>query len=265
MIAGGLHRDRRIQVGELAPCAARPGSEQHPAESYPPLQVRACHDVGHVATADAGTATRARPRGLVLRQPGSLRVRGGSSNRPSQRWFRGSSRRAGEARHIHRSGAHAVTPDGGTAAALYGGLLISRHSTRTTTTIRSRGGGRRTAGDLRRPTRCCCTPRSTPEDCRAASRTCSTRPSAERRSAACPSRGSPPPPMRHRRGVDAHASLAKRLGYVGAVIMGNGCRRLPMTRAAVGAHGVIADIGMRATITEALPAPTTPPGPPATT
>jgi chromate reductase, NAD(P)H dehydrogenase (quinone) len=52
--------------------------------------------------------------------------------------------------------------------------------------------------------------------------------------------------------ADAHASLAKVLGYVGADIVDAACARIPVTRAAIGADGVIADPGIRERLAEAL-------------
>jgi NAD(P)H-dependent FMN reductase len=45
--------------------------------------------------------------------------------------------------------------------------------------------------------------------------------------------------------ADAHASLAKVLGYVGADVVDAACARIPVTRDAIGADGVIADAGIR--------------------
>jgi chromate reductase, NAD(P)H dehydrogenase (quinone) len=53
-------------------------------------------------------------------------------------------------------------------------------------------------------------------------------------------------------GADAHASLAKVLGYVGAQIVESACLRLPLTRDAVGADGLIADPGIQQQITNVL-------------
>ena len=52
--------------------------------------------------------------------------------------------------------------------------------------------------------------------------------------------------------ADAHASLAKVLGYVGADVVDAACARIPVTRAAIGANGVIADPGIRERLAEAL-------------
>lgn len=53
-------------------------------------------------------------------------------------------------------------------------------------------------------------------------------------------------------GADAHASLAKVLGYVGAQIVEHACLRLPLTRDAVGADSMITDPGIRRRITDVL-------------
>ncbi|GAA5113612.1 NADPH-dependent FMN reductase [Pseudonocardia adelaidensis] len=53
-------------------------------------------------------------------------------------------------------------------------------------------------------------------------------------------------------GADAHASLAKVLGYVGADIVERACSRTSMTRAAIGPDGLVTDGAMRRTITEVL-------------
>jgi NAD(P)H-dependent FMN reductase len=52
--------------------------------------------------------------------------------------------------------------------------------------------------------------------------------------------------------ADAHASLAKVLGYVGADVVDAACARIPVTRDAIGADGVIADPGIRERLSEAL-------------
>jgi chromate reductase len=52
--------------------------------------------------------------------------------------------------------------------------------------------------------------------------------------------------------ADAHASLAKVLGYVGADVVDAACARIPVTRDAVGADGVIADSGIRERLAEAV-------------
>ena len=52
--------------------------------------------------------------------------------------------------------------------------------------------------------------------------------------------------------ADAHASLGKVLGYVGADVVGSACRRIPITRRDVGEDGLIADakarVAIRATV-----------------
>jgi chromate reductase len=53
-------------------------------------------------------------------------------------------------------------------------------------------------------------------------------------------------------GADAHASLAKVLGYVGADIVEQACLRLPLTRDAVGQDGMIADREVRRRIAGTL-------------
>jgi NAD(P)H-dependent FMN reductase len=53
-------------------------------------------------------------------------------------------------------------------------------------------------------------------------------------------------------GADAHASLAKVLGYVGARIVEPACRRLPLSRQMVGADGTIDDGGTRRQIADVL-------------
>jgi len=53
-------------------------------------------------------------------------------------------------------------------------------------------------------------------------------------------------------GADAHASLAKVLGYVGADIVEPACVRMPMTRGAVGPDGLVADPEIRGRIAEVL-------------
>lgn len=55
-------------------------------------------------------------------------------------------------------------------------------------------------------------------------------------------------------GADAHASLQKVLGYVGAHVVDAGCLRLPLSRAAMGADGMIVDSGARTEISAALDA-----------
>jgi NAD(P)H-dependent FMN reductase len=53
-------------------------------------------------------------------------------------------------------------------------------------------------------------------------------------------------------GADAHASLAKVLGYVGADVVEQACVRLPMSRGAVGADGVVTDPAARRAISAVL-------------
>lgn len=53
-------------------------------------------------------------------------------------------------------------------------------------------------------------------------------------------------------GADAHASLAKVLGYVGADIVDAACQRVPMTRADVGVDGLVADPEIRERIRAVL-------------
>ena len=52
--------------------------------------------------------------------------------------------------------------------------------------------------------------------------------------------------------ADAHASLRKVLGYVGADIVDAACVRIPVTRDAVGPDGTIADPAIRGRIEDAL-------------
>ena len=52
--------------------------------------------------------------------------------------------------------------------------------------------------------------------------------------------------------ADAHASLAKVLGYVGADVVDAACPRIPVTRDAIGPDGVIADPGIRERLAEAV-------------
>jgi NAD(P)H-dependent FMN reductase len=54
--------------------------------------------------------------------------------------------------------------------------------------------------------------------------------------------------------ADAHASLAKVLGYVGSAIAGDACVHLPVPRAAVGADGLVADEGFRTGLAATLAA-----------
>lgn len=42
-------------------------------------------------------------------------------------------------------------------------------------------------------------------------------------------------------GSDAHASLAKVLGYVGALVVDGACLRLPLTRSSIGPDGLVHD------------------------
>lgn len=51
---------------------------------------------------------------------------------------------------------------------------------------------------------------------------------------------------------DAHASLAKVLGFLNADIVGAACDRIPVTRADVGADGLIADVRIRERIVGVL-------------
>jgi NAD(P)H-dependent FMN reductase len=53
-------------------------------------------------------------------------------------------------------------------------------------------------------------------------------------------------------GADAHDSLAKVMGYVGARVVEAACLRLPLTREAVGADGLISDPAARAGARAAL-------------
>lgn len=55
-------------------------------------------------------------------------------------------------------------------------------------------------------------------------------------------------------GGDAHDSLRKVLGYVDADIVEDACVRIPLTRDAIGADGVIADAAVRARIAASLTA-----------
>jgi chromate reductase len=55
-------------------------------------------------------------------------------------------------------------------------------------------------------------------------------------------------------GADAHDSLRKVLGYVGAEIVEDACVRIPVPRDAVHADGLIADAPLRARIAAALAA-----------
>lgn len=53
-------------------------------------------------------------------------------------------------------------------------------------------------------------------------------------------------------GADAHVSLAKVLGYVGAVVVQSACIRLPIARSLVGAEGIVTDVDTRARIVDVL-------------
>ena len=53
-------------------------------------------------------------------------------------------------------------------------------------------------------------------------------------------------------GADAHASMARVLGYIGATVVEPACRRAPMTRAAVGADGTVPDPVVRRELITAL-------------
>jgi len=55
-------------------------------------------------------------------------------------------------------------------------------------------------------------------------------------------------------GADAHASLAKVLGYVGADVVEAACARVPVLRADVGADGLIGDGAIRAALQAAVAA-----------
>jgi NAD(P)H-dependent FMN reductase len=55
-------------------------------------------------------------------------------------------------------------------------------------------------------------------------------------------------------GADAHASLAKVLGYVNAHIVEAACTRLPMTRQSVGPDGLVSDPEVRAGIAATIDA-----------
>ena len=47
-------------------------------------------------------------------------------------------------------------------------------------------------------------------------------------------------------GADAHTSLAKVLGYVGAIVVEGACLRLPLTRSSIGPDGLVHDAVARA-------------------
>ena len=53
-------------------------------------------------------------------------------------------------------------------------------------------------------------------------------------------------------GADAHESLGRVLGYVGADVVEAACERIPLTRDVVGADGVIADSALRERIAQVL-------------
>lgn len=55
-------------------------------------------------------------------------------------------------------------------------------------------------------------------------------------------------------GADAHASLAKVLGYVNAQIVEAACSRLPMTRQSIGPDGLVSDPEVRAGIAATIDA-----------
>jgi NAD(P)H-dependent FMN reductase len=54
--------------------------------------------------------------------------------------------------------------------------------------------------------------------------------------------------------ADAHASLAKVLGYVGADVVDAACARIPVTRGAIGAEGLVDDPGIREDVARAVAA-----------
>jgi NAD(P)H-dependent FMN reductase len=54
--------------------------------------------------------------------------------------------------------------------------------------------------------------------------------------------------------ADAHASLARVLGYVGADVVDAACARIPVTRAAIGPEGVVDDPGIREHLARAVAA-----------
>ena len=64
-------------------------------------------------------------------------------------------------------------------------------------------------------------------------------------------------------GADAHASLAKVLGYVGADIVEAACQRLPMTRDGIGHDGLVTDPDIQNRISTVLRTLLDPPRPPA--
>jgi hypothetical protein len=53
-------------------------------------------------------------------------------------------------------------------------------------------------------------------------------------------------------GADAHESLGRVLGYVGADVVEAACVRIPLTRDVVGPDGVIADSAVRERISPVL-------------
>lgn len=53
-------------------------------------------------------------------------------------------------------------------------------------------------------------------------------------------------------GADAHASLAKVLGYIGARVVEAACRRVPTSRTAVGADGTVTDPDVRDELVQVL-------------
>ncbi|MGC4939221.1 NADPH-dependent FMN reductase [Kribbella sp. DT2] len=53
-------------------------------------------------------------------------------------------------------------------------------------------------------------------------------------------------------GADAHASLAKVMGYINARVIEPACRRIPMTRQAIGDDGTVTEPGIREEISDAL-------------
>jgi chromate reductase, NAD(P)H dehydrogenase (quinone) len=55
-------------------------------------------------------------------------------------------------------------------------------------------------------------------------------------------------------GTGAHTELATVLGYVGARVVDDACRRVPLTRDLVGADGLVADDDVRAEVRAALDA-----------
>ena len=56
------------------------------------------------------------------------------------------------------------------------------------------------------------------------------------------------------RGAGAQATLETVLGYVGARVVPQACRRLPVAREWVGPDGLITDTGFRAELTAAVAA-----------